>query len=96
MGPHQYAIRGAGGAVHYVDTSADIPCMCKDAEFNGGIQCKHLLYARMREGDEMVLLALGQMLVRAEEHRKEYLRVRRSLLREAQGESPSEKGRKEA
>src|SRR5687767_15467129 len=72
MGPGQYAIRGHDLPVHYVDLNNDVPCMCKDAEFNGGLRCKHTLYAMMREGDEMVLLALGQMMVRQEEIQKSF------------------------
>jgi hypothetical protein len=81
MGPGQYAVRGSTEKVYYVDVNADVPCMCKDSEFNAGLQCKHLLYCRMREGDESVLLALGQMLVRDEKHRKEFMRQRRRALR---------------
>jgi hypothetical protein len=81
IAPGQYAVRGIEEPVYYVDVNADIPCMCRDAEFNGGIQCKHLLYCRMREGDEIVLLALGQMLVRDEKIRKDFMRQRRRALR---------------
>lgn len=74
IAPGQYAVRGVEEPVYFVDVNADIPCMCKDSEFNQGIQCKHLLYCRMREGDEAVLFALGQMMLRDQEIAAEYHR----------------------
>jgi hypothetical protein len=84
MGPGQYAVRGSHGAVYHVDLSQDIPCYCKDAEFNLGIICKHRLRAMMGEGDERILFALGQMLVRDEKIRKDFMRHRRRALTRAE------------
>jgi len=84
MGPGQYAVRGDSGKVYYVDLSQEIPCMCPDSEFNAGLTCKHRLRAMMGEGDVRILQALGDMMLRDQQHLRDYTRATRHLRRAAQ------------
>ena len=62
VGPGRYAVRG-GSEPHWVDLrTPNYPrCDCGDHLWREQI-CKHILAALLREGDERVLRALGDLV----------------------------------
>lgn len=62
LGDGKYRVRGQHEPFYNVDLTADVPCYCKDAEFHGR-GCKHELAARLTSGDQVLRLALGEMLL---------------------------------
>ena len=76
IGDGRYRVSG-GGSVHWVDLkSSDHPrCDCGDYLWRESI-CKHIIAARLREGDEAALSKLG-ILVRS--MREEVTEQRRAL-----------------
>jgi hypothetical protein len=69
IGATTFAVRGQEEPYYYVDLAGDLPCACKDAEFHGS-GCKHELAARLANGDMPLVMALGEMLLRAERARE--------------------------
>ena len=62
VGPGRYAVRG-GSEPHWVDlrTPNQPRCDCGDHLWRERV-CKHILAALLREGDERVLRALGDLV----------------------------------
>ena len=57
LGPGRYSVTG-GRELHLVDlTMSERQCDCPDHLWRGN-QCKHILAARLREGDEAMIRAL--------------------------------------
>lgn len=65
LGPAQFRVAGQKEPFYDVDLTGDPMCYCEDHK-NRGVQCKHILRARLASGDESLLLALGGMLLHAE------------------------------
>jgi hypothetical protein len=61
-GPGRYCVTG-GDEPHWVDlhTALHPRCDCGDHLWRESI-CKHILAAMLREGDERVLVAIGQLV----------------------------------
>jgi len=68
LGEHQYRVQGYHEPYWDVSLDADIPCYCPDAQYHGR-GCLHELAARLHDGDSKLILALGMMLVEAENRR---------------------------
>ena len=75
VGHGQYRVqsRSRKHIVYNIDVYSDQPCDCEDSQYGHGRMCAHWLHCRMREGDELTLLALGQVIVRAQKAIAEYL-----------------------
>ena len=81
MGPGEYRIwrvkRVRGELLRYsqdVNLHSDLPCDCDDNRYRSQTtkgNCKHVLAARMAEGDLGVLGMVGSVLVRREKIREE-------------------------
>ena len=69
VGHGRYRVRG-GDTDHWVDlyTTSHPRCDCGDHLWRETI-CKHILAALLREGNERVVRALSQLLVRAKEQK---------------------------
>lgn len=76
LGDSRYKVSGSG-AVHWVDLkSPDHPrCDCGDYLWREA-NCKHIIAARLREGDEQVLGKLGALV---KSMRNEVMQQRRAL-----------------
>jgi hypothetical protein len=66
MGPKEYAVAGQEEPVYFVNLNIDVPCTCMDATMHGR-GCKHELAARLQTGEPALVMALGQMLLQAEQ-----------------------------
>ena len=67
LGPHQYRVQGTEQPFYDVTLDLDTPCTCEDA-FHHGRGCLHELAARLHDGDTALIQALGDMLLKAEQH----------------------------
>lgn len=68
LGPMEFMVAGKSKPVHYVDLRQDPACECADIENRGGMlkgRCLHVLCAELHNGDEALLTAYGEMLMRA-------------------------------
>jgi hypothetical protein len=79
-GPRQYRVKGHDEPHYDVDLDSDEICPCRDAYYRT-VRCKHQLVCEILDGDLMVRLAYGQMLLRKEEIEKETRRATRHLRR---------------
>jgi hypothetical protein len=80
LGQNQFRVEGRHEKYYDVNLDLDTPCDCKDAEMHGR-GCLHELRARLQRGDQTLLLGLGMMLLKAEQHLAYH--TRRSRRKEA-------------
>lgn len=73
IGPEQFVVRGQDEPFYTVSLACDPPCYCADYYHRGGPTnpCKHILAVRLHSGDSALILALGEMLLKAERHMEE-------------------------
>jgi hypothetical protein len=76
VGEGKFRVRGQHEPYYHVDLTADVPCYCKDSEFHGR-GCKHELAARLVNGDQVLRIALGEMLLAAYKANQELNRKQR-------------------
>lgn len=72
LGRRRFEVTG-GDETHFVDLAPDAasPCDCPDLAWRGGPRegpCKHLLRARLAEGDPVVLLAVAALVAGMREY----------------------------
>ena len=70
LGPGEVEILSTNNKHRYVNLNSDLPCDCEDQDFRGVPirgQCKHVLCARMLNGDVALLTAWGIELMRRAE-----------------------------
>lgn len=70
VGPTEFVVKGHDEFMYHVDLAGDPPCYCLDYQHRGGPTnpCKHTLAARLASGELPLLLALGEMLAKAERY----------------------------
>ena len=72
LGPREYRVEGRHQRYYDVGLDGDPQCYCKDSEHTG-MQCLHILAARLHDGDSKVIMAVGELLLKAENNLKEML-----------------------
>jgi hypothetical protein len=72
-GPRQYRVRGQDEPEYAVSLDGDPPCYCADYYHRGSPTnpCKHILAARLVDGDMALIQSLGELLLTAERARGE-------------------------
>jgi|SRR5581483_8370021 len=73
LGPNQFRVEGRHEKWYDVNMDLDTPCDCLDAQHHGR-GCLHELRAMLQRGDQALLIALGTMLMKAEENLKAHTR----------------------
>ena len=89
VGARQYRVQGTHEPYYDVNLELDTPCTCEDARFHGR-GCLHELAARLHDGDMALIQALGDMLLRAQEHME--AQERRTRRRRADRQRTTEDG----
>lgn len=70
LGPLEYRVWG-GRHEHHVKLDVDPPCDCEDFYYRGReILCAHVLHCLMREGNQDLLIAAGEIMRQMQEQVK--------------------------